>query len=206
MKDMNNRSGVFDWIAPIYGLFYNYQTRHYKKILDIALNKMDFSEYKCIIDVGCGTGALCSLFDQMGFKVTGVDPSQKMLRIAINKQNNKTIEFIKANVLGKMPFEDKSFDISISAYVAHGLNQDERKIMYAEMSRITKYLVIIYDYNEKRSVLTSIIEWLEGGDYFNFIKQEHIKIKESFREVRVLDVDLRAVWYVCVPTEIESIS
>lgn len=195
------RSGVFDWIAPVYGLFYNYQTRHYKEILDRTLNKLDFSEYKSIIDVGCGTGALSSLLNQRGLRVTGVDPAQKMLHIAAKKQDNKDVVFVKASVLERMPFEDKSFDISIAAYVAHGLKEDERKIMYAEMSRITRYLVIIYDYNKKRSVLTNIIEWLEGGDYFTFIKQAQIEMKESFRDIRVLDVALRAVWYACVPND-----
>lgn len=200
-KNKKKKNGVFDWIAPIYGLFYNYQKRHYKAVLDGAQNEMDFSTYKNIIDVGCGTGALCSALNQRGFVVTGVDPVQKMLSIAAKKQENKEIEFIQASALERMPFEDKSFDVSIASYVAHGLKGYERKIMYTEMSRITKHLVIIYDYNEKRSVLTNIIEWFEGGDYFNFIKKAKSEMKENFRDIRVIDVDLRAAWYICVPDD-----
>ena len=71
--------------------------------------------------------------------------------------------------------------------------------MYAEMSRTAKHLVIIHDHNQKRSVLTNIIEWFEGGDYFNFIKKVEGELKEHFHDVRVIGVDLQAAWYVCVP-------
>jgi len=193
------KNRLFDRIAPIYGLFYYYQKRHYNAVLDEVQNELDFSTYKSIIDVGCGTGALCSVFNQRGFEVTGIDPAQKMLNIAMNKQENKEVEFIYASALERLPFEDNSFDVSVASYVVHGLKGYERKIIYAEMSRITKQLVIIYDYNETRSVLTNIIEWLEGGDYFNFIRKAKSEIKESFRDIHVIDVGLRAAWYVCVP-------
>ena len=204
-KNKKKKKGVFDWIAPIYGLFYNYQKMHYKAVIDGAQDELNFSAYKNIIDVGCGTGALCSMLNQRGVVVTGVDPVQRMLSIAAKKQENKAIEFIQASVLERMPFEDKSFDVSIASYVAHGLKEYERKIMYVEMSRITKHLVIIYDYNEKRSTLTNIIEWLEGGDYFNFIKKAKSEMKENFRDIRVVDVDLRAAWYICSPRDVSKL-
>ena len=199
MGENNKKSSVFDLIAPIYGLFYAYQKRHYNAVLDGVQNELDFSTYKNIIDVGCGTGALCSVLNQRGFAVTGVDPARKMLKIAMKKQENAAVAFIQANALGRLPFEGKSFDVSIASYVAHGLAGYEREIMYAEMSRISKHLVVIYDYNENRSALTSIIEWLEGGDYFNFIKEVKSEMRDSFYDMRVIDVGLRGALYICVP-------
>jgi hypothetical protein len=56
--------------------------------------------------------------------------------------------------------------------------------------------------------LTSLIEWLERGDYFRFIlvAQKEMKncvqdMKLCFSSVRVIDVDKRAAWYVCTPGE-----
>ena len=155
--------------------------------------------YKTIIDVGCGTGALCSVLNQKGFLVTGVDSSQRMLKIGAKKPENTGVEFVNANVLERFPFEGKSFDLSVASHVAHGLKRNERKIMYAEMSRITKHMVLIYDYNEKRSVMTNIVEWMEGGDYFNFIKKAKTEMKKSFREVHVINAGVRGAWYICVP-------
>lgn len=42
-------------------------------------------------------------------------------------------------------------------------------------------------------------EWLEQGDYFNFIKMAEIEMKEHFKEVKVVDLHKRAAWYILEP-------
>lgn len=194
---MKRKADVFNLIAPVYGLFYNYQKKNYRANLDRLQEKIDLSAYKSIIDVGCGTGAFCSVLNQKGLLVTGVDSAKRMLKIGSKKLENAGVEFVWADALGKLPFEDKSFDISMASFVAHGLKRHERKMMYAEMSRITRHMILIYDYNEKRSVLTDFVEWLEGGDYFNFIKKAKTEMKKSFREVHVINSGVRGAWYIC---------
>jgi SAM-dependent methyltransferase len=202
----NNNNFLFNLIAPIYGLFYTKQKKRYAKVIDDVKNELDVTAYQRIIDVGCGTGALCSVLNQKGLTVTGIDPAQKMLNIAIEKSKNNSIIFIQANVLERLPFDDKYFDVSISSYVAHGLQPDERKLMYAEMARITKHWVVIYDYNKKRSFMTTIAEWLEEGDYLNFVKNAELEMKscvfgkrECFSDVKVINVDVQAAWYISTP-------
>ncbi len=199
MKKDKKENTVFDTIAPIYGRFFDYQTKRYDAALDKIKSELDISGYHSIVDVGCGTGALCSVLNQRGLCVTGVDSSQRMLRIAEEKQKYAGIKFVNASVLEGLPFDDKSFDLSIASHVAHGLKESERGKMYAEMSRITKQLVIIYDYNQNRSPLTNILEWLERGDYFNFIRKVRQELKENFLEIKTIDVDIRASLYVCKP-------
>jgi len=201
-----NSSFLFNSIAPIYGLFYEMQKNRYGMVIYKVSDELDLTAYDTILDVGCGTGALCSVLHEKGLTVTGIDPADKMLKIAKRQPENKAIAFIQANVLDQLPFENKSFDISIASYVAHGLQKNERKQMYEEMSRVTKSKVIIYDYNQKRALLTSIIEWLERGDYFQFIKEAETEMKncasemkECFSEVKVVEVDSKAAWYICTP-------
>jgi ubiquinone/menaquinone biosynthesis C-methylase UbiE len=190
---------LFNSISQIYGLFYKIQKKRFKDVIEIVKKELDIKQFKTILDVGCGTGALCSVLNDMGLKVTGVDPAEKMLNIAREKPENKMVIFVQANILERLPFEDKLFEASIASYVAHGMGQEERKLMYAEMSRVTKSKVIIYDYNEKRSLPTTIIEWLEGGDYFNFIKNAESEMRECFSDVKTVYVDVRATWYICTP-------
>ena len=191
--------GVFHWIAPVYGLFYGRQKRRYQTVLGMMRTELETAPHASILDVGCGTGAMCSVLNQNGFKVTGVDAVQRMLGIAARKPENEAIDFKLANALSGLPFGDRGFDFSIASFVAHGLLAQERKTLYAEMGRVTRNLVIIYDYNQNRSIPTSIIECLEGGDYFNFIKQAEGELAESFRDVRIIDVGKRAAWYICEP-------
>jgi len=196
----------FNSVAPVYGLFYNVQKRRFAEVIEGAANELDLSSFDSIIDIGCGTGALCSVLNRKGLKVTGIDPAGKMLEIAKAKQENKDISFMHANVLEGLPFENNSFDIAIASYVAHGLKVEERKRMYVEMSRVARHFVVIYDYNDKRSLFTTFVEWLEGGDYFHFIENAEPEMKDCFSElkscftdVRVVDVDTRAAWYICKP-------
>lgn len=204
---MSNKSNfLFNTIAPIYGLFYEKQKKRFIKVIEEVSNDLDITVYNTVIDIGCGTGALCSVLYEKGLKVTGIDPADKMLRIAKRQNENINITFQNANVLDKLPFEDKSYDISFASYVAHGLQKHERKLMYAEMSRITKSKVIIHDYNQKRTLMTSFIEWLEHGDYFDFIKHAKDEMEncvsemnECFSEVKAIDVDAKASWYICTP-------
>jgi hypothetical protein len=87
------------------------------------------------------------------------------------------------------------------------MKAEQRKSMYAQMSRVTKSKVIIYDYNKSRSLLITIIEWLERGDYFHFIGHAESEMKncvsemaKCFADVKVVDVGARAAWYICTPT------
>ena len=205
---MGEKKGIslFNKIAPVYSLFYGYQKKRYRELLDRVKNEMDITSFTTILDVGCGTGALCSVLKGRGMEVTGIDPAIRMLNTAMGKPENKGITFLQANVLEGLPFEDNHFDIVIASYVAHGLAAEERKRMYAEMSRVAREFVIIHDYNHKRSWLTSFVEWLEGGDYFHFIKHAEpemkdcmVEMKTCFSEVRTITVDVRAKWYICTP-------
>lgn len=190
---------LFNSISQIYGLFYKIQKKRFTEVIEIVKKELDMKEFNTILDVGCGTGALCSILNSIGLKVTGVDPADKMLDVARNKLENKAVSFVHANVLERLPFDDKFFDAAIASYVAHGMGKEDRKLMYAEMSRVAKSKVIIYDYNEKRSLPTTIIEWLEGGDYFNFIKSAESEMRECFSDVKTVYVGVRASWYICTP-------
>lgn len=201
-----NQNSLFNSIAPFYDLFFYWQRDRFAAVIQGAKGELDLSAYETILDVGCGTGALCSVLQETGLSVTGIDSSEKMLAAAMKKPENQGVRFIQANVLEGLPFDDKCFDVSIASYVAHGLKQNERMRMYAEMGRITKHRVVIYDYNKNRSFLTTLVEWLEQGDYFHFIKNAELEmrgcateLKACFSEVKAMDVDTRAAWYICTP-------
>jgi ubiquinone/menaquinone biosynthesis C-methylase UbiE len=190
---------LFNTIAPVYGLFYNWQKKRSFVVIEKAKGVLDISCHDSIVDVGCGTGALCAVLSDSGLEVTGVDPAEKMLGIAKRKAGNRSIRFETGNVLDQLPFEDKSFDLAVASYVAHGMGAKERKVMYAEMSRLARHKIIIYDYNQQKSILTTFVEWLEKGDYPNFIKNVENELLQVFHQVDVVQVTRQANWYICTP-------
>lgn len=199
---MGEKALQFNKIATVYGLYFNGQVRKYRYILDNAEEEWNFSTYQSIIDIGCGTGALCKVLSEYGLGVTGLDPAEAMLSIARKKagkteSNQGDIQFIHGNVLNGLPFLDKSFDLAISSYVAHGLMPEERHALYNEMKRVARHTAVLFDYNERRSLITDIAEWLEGGDYFRFIKNIKDELMDQFSNLKVINTGKRSAMYIC---------
>lgn len=187
---------LFNTIAPVYGLFYDWQKKHYHRIFTEVL-PFQLKEGASVLDVGCGTGALASMLCDLGHDVIGVDQSERMLAVA--RKHNPVMDFRLVDVNEGLPFAKKQFDYSITSYVAHGLRPSERLSMYHEMSRVSSGHVLIFDYNDQRALLTSIVEWMEGGDYFRFIRQAAEEMRTVFSDVKVYPLGGRAALYHCTP-------
>ncbi|PKM85045.1 MAG: class I SAM-dependent methyltransferase [Firmicutes bacterium HGW-Firmicutes-11] len=187
----------FHRIAPIYSLFYQRQKREYRRVVGKMSKILDLHSFETMIDVGGGTGALCSVFNEAGFAVTCTERIERMMAVGRNKEENKTIRFVLADAIDGLPFPDKSFDIAISAFVAHGMQPEQRTRLYGEMSRVSKSLVILHDYNQNRSLLTDIVERMEGGDYPGFIKNVDSELNDYFHNLQMEDVGPRSAWYIC---------
>lgn len=183
---------LFNLIAPIYVMAYNKQKKKYKK--ELKQLDIDFMHTK-IIDVGCGTGALCSVLKDIGAEPIGIDSANNMIKLA--KKKDSRIRFITANISEIIPFDDTKFDIGIASYVAHGFKKDERIHMYNELKRVSKDYVIIYDYDSKGNLLNMIIETLERSDYKNFIKNAKEEMESVFNSVSIIKAKKNKAWYIC---------
>jgi SAM-dependent methyltransferase len=87
----NLYSDLSEIYEGMYQTFINYEDEleFYSKIL---------SDHHCrnIVELGCGTGSLASLFSKHQFNYTGIDLSEDMLQIA--RRKNPGISFIQADM------------------------------------------------------------------------------------------------------------
>ena len=197
---MDNRGvNLFNKIAPVYALFFKLQQRNFRRTIDTARPQLDVRQYETALDVGCGTGALCSVLAEQGLAVTGMDPAARMLAAARKRSENRNVSFVRADARSPFPFDDDRFDLVFASYVAHGLFAPERLRMYSEMRRVAREKVIIHDYNDVRHPLTTIVERMEGGDYERFIVVAEDELRTVFSDVTVIQVSARGAWYVCTP-------
>ncbi|WP_371805504.1 class I SAM-dependent methyltransferase [Candidatus Lokiarchaeum ossiferum] len=194
-KNRNNRfhNWLFDKIAYFYQWFFKKQVKSYEKILMRHIDQLNLKPNAKILDIGCGTGAFGTAFQNLGYDVVGIDVAPGMVKRAL--RNNLKCQ--QADVLQGLNFLSESFDLVIAAFVLHGLKEIYRKKIYDEASRLSKNQILFHDYSTTRKIHISIIEWLERGDYFNFIKQIPSEFNVHFNSVKITPIKSHLALYHC---------
>jgi SAM-dependent methyltransferase len=184
---------LFNRIAYFYQFFYRKQVKEYAKILSLYEQELKLPKSAKILDVGCGTGAFGAAFKQRGYEVVGIDIAKKMVKKG--RKNQLICE--EGDILNGLSFDKDKFDLVIMGSVLHGVNADSRRIIFQETSRLTKQKVLFHDYHTTRKWYISFIEWIEHGDYFNFIKNLPTEFEDNFDSVKIFDVSTTSAWYLC---------
>ncbi len=102
-----------------------------------------------ILDVGCGTGVIASRLADLGYEVTGTDPSQGMLDHLRERDGRVTAVLGSAT---ELPFPDDGFDLTMCVAVMHHIaNVRDVHTALGEMVRVTKPggLVLVWDHNPR---------------------------------------------------------
>lgn len=89
-----------------------------------------------VLDVGCGMGHYSKYVSDKGVKVTGVDFSEGMLKIA--KEKYPEIEFINADICDLKGKLEGIYDGIVIAFVFHHLSKDEVEKCLKELKRLCK--------------------------------------------------------------------
>lgn len=184
---------LFERIAVPYAWFFAGQIRSYAECFDIGRAALPDTAGKRALDLGCGTGAFTSALRAEGWDVQGVDVSGGMVAQA----RRRGVACSRGDILGGLGHVDGAFDLVSAAYVAHGLKADDRLALFREARRLSRGVVLFHDYTDDRRLLTSIIEYAEGGDYFNFIRTVQDELRAVFTTLKVVRVGRQAAWYVC---------
>lgn len=184
---------LFQRIARPYAWFFHGQILNYAKCFEIGRRALPDPAGRKALDIGCGTGAFTRALEAEGWNVTGVDVAPAMLERA----RRQGLSCDPGDVLRGLAPDDGSYDLVTAAYVAHGLRREDRAKLFLEMKRLSRDVVLLHDYTADRNLLVSLVEYLEGGDYFNFIRTATDELREAFPKVDILRVGKQAAWYVC---------
>jgi 2-polyprenyl-6-hydroxyphenyl methylase/3-demethylubiquinone-9 3-methyltransferase len=171
---------------------------YFKKILET--NYQSGFKNKKALDVGCGGGFLSEELAKTGLDVTGVDPSEKTIRIAREHaiSNNLNIGY-KESYGEKLPFDDSTFDMVFCCDVLEHVN-DINKVV-SEISRVLRKgglfffdtinrtiiskIVTIYIMQECR--FTSFVD-TDGHVWDMFIKPEELKTISLNNNISLNDI------------------
>lgn len=98
------------------GKNYNSTRKADPVLVDKLMGHLKPAEDGEYLDVGCGTGNYTAAIHNRGVSMTGVDPSKKMLDMAMRQ--NKAIKWLSASV-ENLPFTDHEFEGAIGTLTIH---------------------------------------------------------------------------------------
>lgn len=134
---LDHAAKVYDLLAPLMTL--GLERRYHRMVIrELALRGDER-----ILDIGCGTGTLtrdiaAALTDKNKSLCTGLDAAEKMIEIARRKAaGTPNIRFDSA-IAERLPYENASFDASVSTFFFHHIHFELKKKVLAETARVLK--------------------------------------------------------------------
>ncbi|MGY0373351.1 MerR family transcriptional regulator [Clostridium sp. JNZ J1-5] len=171
--------------------------KNYDLILQSVYNLVSESQFKnpVILEIGVGTGNLASKFLNNNYPIIGIDQSREMLLVA--KQKYPKLK-VRLGEFLKIPYDNKCFDIIISTYAFHHLNESEKVIAIQEMLRVLKDngMIVIGDLmfksrDDEKNILSELskkqVEEIkdEYYSYIDFLENELKKYNKKLEYRRI---------------------
>ena len=170
-----------------YGGYY-YNPKFWQQVVPTFKEYWNLKSSNSILDVGCGKGFMLYDFTKQipGIKIKGIDISN----YAVEQSVPQIKKFIEVGNAKKLPFEDNSFDFTISINTIHNLEVSECAQALKEISRVSKigsFITVDAYNNEEEKIrmnawnltaktIMSTSEWKKffketgyKGDYYWFI-------------------------------------
>ena len=103
-----------------------------------------------LCDLGCGTGTMCNLMSDKGYDVIGIDSSESMLDVAMQKSSQGKILYLNQDMTDFELYGTVDVFISMLDSVNYVINQNDLQKMF---SLVNNYLnpngIFVFDVNSK---------------------------------------------------------
>ena len=192
--DVKGKFKPLHMFNPIRIEYITQMIRKYFKITDQKINP--FNELK-ILDIGCGGGLISEPMARLGAKVTGIDASEKNIKIAkIHSQESN----LKINYLNSSPErldEREEFDIILNLEVIEHVEDVELYIK--SCNKLLKKNGLMFTATLNRTITSYIkaivgaeyiLRWLPIGthDWNKFIRPEELEKKLSIQNFKTIEI------------------
>ncbi len=168
-----------------------------KNHFEIQNNKEYFLENLNILDVGCGGGLISEPLSRLGANVTGIDASEKNIKIAklhsaksnlsiryFHKSPENFNEYEKFDIILNLEIVEHVENVQLFINSCHKLLKKNGIMFTATLNRtFTSYIKAIIG-------AEYILRWLPVGthDWNKFIKPEELEKKLTKKNLKTLDI------------------
>jgi len=170
-----------------YGGF-NYFPKFWQPVVPTFQRHWELDYNSSILDVGCAKGFMMHDLSELipGITVKGIDISEYAIDNAIDNMK----PHVQVACATKLPFANKSFDVTISINTVHNLEREQCAKALQEIERVSRkgsFITVdayrnkeekerMYAWNLTAKTIMSVEEWVQffkeigyTGDYFWFI-------------------------------------
>ena len=174
-----------------------YITEKIKHHFEIRNNKENFLENLNILDIGCGGGLISEPLSRLGGSVTGIDASEKNIKVAslhskknnlkiryLNKSPEQLNEFEKFDVILNLELVEHVDDVNLYINSCYKLLKPKGIMFTATINRtLTSYIKAIIG-------AEYILRWLPIGthDWNKFIKPEELEKYLLENKFKTIDI------------------
>ncbi|MCK9209770.1 MAG: class I SAM-dependent methyltransferase [Ignavibacteriaceae bacterium] len=129
-------------------------------LISFILSKVSLTGDAKVLDLGCGAGRHALLLAKMGFQVTGVDQSAKLLSVAVDeaKKNGLCAKFIRDDIR-TVTFPEK-FDLILNVFTSFGYFENDED-NFAVFVNVEKLLsedgVFVFDFLNAEYVKRNLV-------------------------------------------------
>lgn len=115
---------------------YQYHPRFWQPVIKTFKDYYDLTPESRILDVGCAKGFMLYDFMQMipGITIEGIDISE----YAIENAKEEVKPFLRVADARELPYEDNSFDLTISITTLHNLDKKKCGRALLELERVSR--------------------------------------------------------------------
>lgn len=176
-----------DSMKRLYNRFHNYYggiERSLGPKLDNVLSRTvaGFPDIKnrTVLEYACGSGLLSLKLARLFKSLEGRDSSEGMIGRARRRADAEGVgnaSFRAGNIL-EPDEEPDSYDYVFVSFALHLFSPETEMKILGHLLRIAREAVVIIDHGRKWSIVTAVVEWLEGGYYDVFIKQDFRQFAE----------------------------
>ena len=174
-----------------------YITEKIKHHFEIRNNKENFLENLNILDIGCGGGLISEPLSRLGGSVTGIDASEKNIKVASlhSKKNNLKIRYLNKSPEQLNEFE--KFDVILNLEIVEHV--EDVSLYINSCYKLLKPKGIMFTATINRTLISYIkaiigaeyvLRWLPIGthDWNKFLKPEELEKYLLENKFKTIDI------------------
>ena len=158
---------------------------------------------RTILELGCGTGNDTARLAAEGYSVTAIDVSDEAIGQAQARFGSQA-RFLVADITGRLPFPDWSFDAVMSNVAMHMFPDSVTRVLFAQVGRLVRagglflfHVNALEDRPLRARRLPArelepdyVVE--ESGQTMHFFSEAYLReLLEGWQEVQLLSVPIR---------------